>query len=192
MVRPEGEAGTPAPGMGAMGMAVFLASLTMLFLAGVAGFLVIRFTSDAIPPPAERPSLPVTLWVSTGLLAVCSAAMQSALTGIRRGNQAVLRAGLAATGVLAGAYLISQVIGWSILIGGADFTRNLWGFLFFMVTALHWVHVLGGVAAVAVAGRRAWLGEFTWASYALVRHTTVYWHFLAVVWVVILALLVLT
>jgi len=190
VVRPDGEQRATAPGVGAMGMAVFLASLSMLFLAGLVGFLVIRFRAESWPPPGA-PGLPPTLWASSVLLVGCSLAIQRGLKRIRRGDQTGLRRAIVTTLVLALLYLTSQLVGWIRLFGSPDFTAHLWGFTFFMLTALHWVHVLGGVAAVAVVGRRAWTGQYSWAHYPGVRFCALYWHFLTVVWMVIIAALVL-
>ena len=46
-----------APGTGVLGMGIFLASLTVLFLASIVGYLVVRLKAPAWPPPG-MPRLP--------------------------------------------------------------------------------------------------------------------------------------
>src|SRR4029079_454902 len=87
------------PGAGVLGMWIFLATLSMLFLASIAGYLVVRLKAPAWPPPG-MPRLPSGLWLSTGLLLAGSVTVHLALLRIRLGQRtATVRYLLATTGL---------------------------------------------------------------------------------------------
>ena len=63
------------PGAGVLGMWVFLATLTVLFLAAIVGYLVVRLKATAWPPPG-MPRLPAGLWLATVVLFAGSVTIQ--------------------------------------------------------------------------------------------------------------------
>ena len=194
VVRPDGEQGSPTPGLGTMGMAVFLASLSMLFLASIIGYLVVWFTADEWPP-AWAPKLPWSLWLSTALALGCSVTMQIALLAIKAGNNAKLLRFLWVTNGLAFGFLVVQAVSWLQFYDRRLFdpsSAHLYGFTFYMLTIVHALHVLGGVIALGVVTYRARKGAYNWAFFPGVRHCTLYWHFLDAVWIVLYGLLLLT
>lgn len=189
VVRPDGDAGAAVPGAGSLGLVLFLASLTMLFLASLVGYLVVRLRADVWPPPGSA-SLPGGLWVSTAIILACSVTAHAAVAGIRKGNQIRLLVGLLATAALGVAFLMLQGFNW-VQLTAADVRpdRDLYGFTFYMLTGLHAAHVIGGLIPLGITLVKAYLGKYTWASYAGVRHVATYWHFLDVVWLVLFAVL---
>lgn len=205
VVRPEGEQGVEAPGMGLMGMWVFLASLSMLFIAGIVGVVWVRIQATAWPPPG-MPDLPPALVLSTLLALGCSVTMQLGLNAIRRGDNVRLNRMLMTTNALAAGFLIVQLFCWIRFYGQADFSAprpldpmearlqgarpELYGFMFYMLTVVHALHVVGGMIALAVTTHNARRGLYNWAFYPGVRHATLYWHFLDVVWLVLYAVLI--
>ena len=194
VVRPDGEQGNPNPGMGTMGMAVFLASLSMLFLASIIAYFVVWFTAEEWPPP-YAPSLPWSLWLSTLLALGCSVTMQIALLAIKGGNGAKMLRFLWITNGLALAFLLVQGLSWLQFYDRRLFdpsSAHLYGFTFYMLTVLHALHVLGGIVALCVVTYRALRGAYNWAYFPGVRHCTLYWHFLDAVWLVLYGMLLLT
>jgi cytochrome c oxidase subunit 3 len=65
---------------------------------------------------------------------------------------------------------------------------DLYAFTFYMLTVLHAVHVIGGLAALGVTTTRAFLGRDVTAG---VRYCTVYWHFLLVVWLIVFVVMMI-
>ncbi len=189
VVRPDGDTGAPVRGAGALGMTWFLASLTMLFLASLVGYVVVRARADVWPPPGS-PALPPGLWVSTAIILASSGTAHVAVAGIRKGNQVRLLVGLLATTALGVAFLMLQGFNW-VELTAADVRpdRDLYGFTFYMLTGLHAAHVVGGLIPLGITLAKAYLGRYTWASYAGVRHVAIYWHFLDVVWIALFAVL---
>lgn len=203
VVQPTGESGAPTPGAGTLGFNLFLASLSIFFAASLIGYLVVRVRAETWPPPGSPP-LPDGLWLSTLLVLGTSAAVQWAYVSIRKGREAALRWGLMLTAALGVAFLAVQAHNWqtlwhtlpepaprepSDLLSRAD--PRLFGFTFYLLTGLHAIHILGGLIQLAVVAVFGWLGRYSWAQYMPVRHAAVYWHFLAVVWLVMFGVLYL-
>lgn len=176
---------------GKLGIRLVLLSLSMLFAASIAGFLVVRSRAAVWPPPG-LPVLPHGLWLSTVILLVSSLTMQAALGAARRGDQRTMRGGLAATTALGVAFLISQTVNWFVLVA-ANLTpkTTLYGFTFFILTGLHAAHVIGGIVPLAVVARRAFAGRYTQEFHPGVEYCAMYWHFLDAVWLVLFCVLYL-
>jgi cytochrome c oxidase subunit 3 len=174
-------------------MAVFLASLGMIFLATLAGYAYVRLAAPEWPP-AGAPPLPASLWLSTALLVLSSGTIHATVAGARAGAQGRVRAGLLATLVLGLAFLGSQALCWQALAARMPpTTATQYSFTFYMLTALHAVHVLGGLGPLLVATARGWLGRYGQAPEEHTGLTLVamYWHFLDVVWVALFGVLYL-
>lgn len=190
VVRPEGDKKSPAPGAGPFGMAVFLASLSMLFAGSLAGYVVIRLRTPEWPP-AGAPAPPSLLWLSTLLLLGCSWTIQRALRAIRGGDQRQLVLWLWRTAGLAVVFLICQTIGWWLFYDAATFQTHLYGFLFYMLTGLHGLHVIGGLVGLGLVLFFAQRQAYSWAHYPGVRLMAIYWHFLDGVWLLLFAILLI-
>ena len=172
------------PGAGKLGMILFLMSLSVLFAAGMVGYLAIRLRADAWPPPG-MPGLPVGLWLSTVILLAGSGTIHWALVSARRDGRTALLAALVVTLVLGVLFLVSQAANWAALMDiQVTASANLYGFTFFMLTGLHGGHVIGGLVLLAVVTVRAFRGRYTAEAHAGVVYSAMYWHFLDAVWLV--------
>ncbi len=173
-------------------MRLFLAALGMLFGAAVVGFAVIRLrVSDW--PPAGGPGLPAFgLAVATLLLVVLSVALMVAERAARAGRQAALAGSLAAALACALGFLVAQGLNWSSLLA-ADLVpqSSLFAFAFFVLTALHGLHVVAGLPPLVAVTLRARRGRYSPSSHQGVRYVAMYWHFLGAAWLLLLAVLAL-
>jgi cytochrome c oxidase subunit 3 len=70
-------------------------------------------------------------------------------------------------------------------------SANLYGFTFYMLTGLHAAHVIGGLALLAIVTVRAFCGRYSANAHAGVLYSTMYWHFLDGVWLVMFAVMLL-
>ncbi|MEO8655488.1 MAG: cytochrome c oxidase subunit 3, partial [Ramlibacter sp.] len=61
---------------------------------------------------------------------------------------------------------------------------------FYLLTAVHGLHVLGGLVAWARASARVWRGSDPAGIRLGIELCATYWHYLLAVWVVLYALLV--
>lgn len=185
---PVGLGPLPRQDVALMGMYAFLASLGMLFAASIVGYLVIRARNQPWPPPGF-PKLPLSLWLSTLAILLSSATMQGALSWVQQGDLKRTRRYLLATLILGGVFLALQTFAWVLIVlqlqdlPGPN--RNLYLNLFFVLSGLHAIHVLGGLGPLAVAYRRARAGAYSPKNYLGIRTVALYWHFLDVVWCVL-------
>jgi len=191
IVQTRGDRDSPHPGAGDLGLAIFLVSLTILFIGAVVGYWIVR-RQAASWPPVDAPALPIGIWFSTAALFASGATMQLSLNAIRRGDQAGLRARLTWTLSLALLFVASQVANWiSFARADSTFDSHLYSFTFYMLTGLHGLHVLGGLVALGYVRWRAQRGAYDWAGHSAVRYMAIYWHFLGVIWLLLFGLLVL-
>ncbi len=174
-----------------MGLYFFLASLGVLFLSLLCGYFTVRWMAPDWPPPGTPP-LPSGLWASTGLILAGSVSVQLALGAIRNGNRRGLLVRLRWTAAFGLLFLAVQILNWMVLErihGGPG--DGLYGFLFFFLTLLHALHVIGGLAPLLVAGGRARAGRYTKDSHYGIRALAVYWHFLGGMWLLLFGVLYL-
>ena len=133
-------------------------------------------------PLAEPP----LLWGNTATLFLASLTWEAARISARRGRSS--GAWVLAAGLLGVIFLIGQLLLWrELAAAGHGLRGDPAAAFFYLITALHGVHVLGGLYFWA----RALLG-LTDGSGLRVQLTATYWHFLLFVWLVMLGLFVAT
>ena len=194
---------------GALGMFVFLASLTVLFAATMFIYFVLALTQEgrvlqlidsgeieSIAEVPAIPSLPGLLWLGTLVILISSITMHIARTGIRSGSQLALRIGLLLTTLLGLLFLGIQSLAWSEWIEAARpvlehpaYRFAAYGFV--ILSGLHAAHVIGGVIPLIVVLINSLKGRYTATHHRAVANVAVYWHFLDVVWVVMFLLLLI-
>ena len=130
---------------------------------------------------------PPLLWVNTGILLLASLAAEAARIAARGGRP--LGWGVAA-GLLGLLFLLGQLLLWRQLVdAGHGLRGDPAAAFFYLITALHGLHVLGGLyfwarAMLAVRGEGNAALRF--------QLTAAYWHFLLLVWLLMLGLFVAT
>ena len=177
-------AGGPTLPIAKIGLGVFLAVVGSLFALLVSAYSMRMQAADWNPMP-----VPTLLWLNTGLLILSSAALEWARSAARRGALDDVRAGLVAGGGLALAFLVGQLLAWRQLgAAGYVLTENPANSFFYLITALHGLHVLGGLVALGRTTARAWLVPAAGRLRLSVDLCAFYWHFLLVVWLILFAL----
>lgn len=179
------------PGTGLLGMRIFLGVLAVLFLASLTGYVVTRSNAEVWPPPGV-PELPAGLWFSTLVILLCSLTIALALRAIRMGERSACARWLGITLGLGLVFLACQAINWFALVA-ADFgpRANLYAFLFYLLTALHALHVIGGLVPLGIVTGKALAGRYGSGWHPGVTYMAMYWHFLDAVWVVLFVVLYL-
>ena len=178
------------PGAGVLGMWIFLATLAVLFLAAIVGYLVVRLKATDWPPPG-MPRLPAGLWLATVVLLAASVTIHRALRLMRLGEHTASTRWLAATLGLGVAFLAVQSWNWWGLIRlHLTAASNLYAFTFFMLTGLHASHVIGGIVLLAVVLARSYRGRYGSGHHPGVTYAAMYWHFLDAIWLLLFAVMV--
>lgn len=171
-----------------IGLGIFLAVVTSLFGLFFSAYSMRMGLSDWL-----RVDEPRVLWANTGVLVLASVAMQWALNAARKDNIATTRTGLMLGGALTFVFLGGQLLAWRQLEAAGLFMQsNPATAFFYLLTALHGLHVLGGLwvwggAMVKLKGKDK-LGE----TRLSIELCTVYWHYLLLVWFFLFTLLLMT
>jgi len=164
-----------------------LAGIVMFFMALTSSFLVRKgLGSDWVSF-----TLPRVLWVNTLLLVASSATIQVALRQIREGAAAAFRQWWALTTALGLLFLVGQLLAWRQLAAqGVFLATNPSSSFFYVLTALHGIHLAGGIVGLLYVRFRPWqrsrIRQVTAAGMA-----SIYWHFMDGLWLFLLALLYL-
>lgn len=186
-----GEVKDPSIGTGpaARTMLWFLLGvLSSMFLLFVVGYRMRMALPDWVPI-----SDPGILWFNTALLVLSSAFMQLARNAAKSGHIGGVRNYMTLAGVLAIGFLAGQYIAWGQLIGAGIYAANSPAAAFFyLLTALHALHLAVGLIVLAFACVRAWQKIEVARIQLSVELCTTYWHYLLLVWLVFFVLLIAT
>jgi cytochrome c oxidase subunit 3 len=102
-----------------------------------------------------------------------------------------VRKGLGASGLLTLGFLVGQVVVWRQLNDAGYFVASSAAASFFyLLTAVHGLHVMGGLVAWVRASARAWGGLDPAGIRLSMELCATYWHYLLAVWVGLYAVLV--
>lgn len=174
-----------------MGVRLFVASLGTLIGASLVAYAVVRLSAPTWPPDGV-PGPPAGLWVSTVLILLASVSVERALRAIRRNAQSALKLGLLLTFALLVGFLVSQVMNGLVLMDrvGDLAKKNLFAFTFFMLTALHALHLLGGFLPLALTTKRAFEDRYDREHHDGVWAVAFYLHFLDAAWLAMFLLII--
>ncbi len=167
------------------GMAWLIATEATLFASLIASYFFLRFRHGVEWPPdgLPHPELELPL-IMSALLLSSSIPVHLAESGIKKGNQGLLRFGLAMGFVLGATFLgLTVAVEWPETLHEFTPQTNVYGSLFFTVTGFHAVHVLVGLGMSAWTQVRAWRGAFDVDRHVTVQNFAMYWHFVDVVWI---------
>jgi cytochrome c oxidase subunit III len=168
-----------------IGLGVFLAVAGSLLVLLVSAYTMRMAMEDWRPLP--QPGL---LWVNTGVLVASSAALHRAQVAARRREMEGIRFWLLVGGLSAIAFLLGQLLAWKQLVAaGYRMTTNPADAFFYLITAIHGLHVLGGLVALGRTGGKLRRRVGMEALRLSVELCATYWHFLLAVWVVLFVLL---
>jgi cytochrome c oxidase subunit 3 len=172
-----------------IGLWVLLAVVTSLFGLFISAYNMRMMLADWTPFTD-----PNVLWLNTLLLVLSSTAFQWTRTVAERGDSARTSLGLVVAGLFAFAFLYGQLVAWDQLKVAGEFpAHDAAKAFFYLLTGLHALHVLGGLAVWGKTTARMWIGKFEMDDVRLsVQLCTVYWHYLLIVWLVLFALLLTT
>ena len=172
-----------------IGLMVFLAAVSSLFALTVSVYhmrMGIGNDWSAVP-------VPTLMWFNTVILFAGSAALHWGWRAASRDHRRFLKLGLTIGGACTIAFVVGQYVVWQELYAaGYYLTTNPANSFFYMVTALHAVHLIGGLLVWAITTTKVWRGADTRQVQTSVELCTLYWHYLLVLWLVLFGLLLYT
>lgn len=162
-------------------------SILMFFMVLCCAFVALKQVSTAWVPL----HLPKILWLNTAILLVSSFTLQKARQRLSAIDFSGFRKLWRVTTILGVLFLAGQFIAWLQLVAsGVYIATNQATSFFYIFTAAHAVHLLGGLAALFYISMSDFEKEKISRNTA-VEITSYYWHFMDGLWVFLVVLLFL-
>ncbi|MFN2512890.1 MAG: heme-copper oxidase subunit III [Pyrinomonadaceae bacterium] len=173
-----------------IGMWVALAAILMMFTALTSAYIVRAASSNDWRPIA----MPQVLLLSTALIVASSGTLELARRKLKAAFAGSLNPWLLLTAALGIAFVGSQLLAWRQLVGqGVYVASNPHSSFFYLLTATHGVHLLGGLIALIyllLRTRRIERDEQAMTKrHAVTDAVTLYWHFMDGLWIYLFLLL---
>ncbi|HKP70848.1 MAG TPA: heme-copper oxidase subunit III [Pyrinomonadaceae bacterium] len=170
----------------------FLLLVVLMTFGGMIGAYIVISTNGAAEwQPFE---LPIQVWLSTVLIIASSITYHIAQNALFKDNFSRTRKFLIATTILGAAFIASQILVWMALVDRGFYMRgNPYAGFFYILTAAHVLHVIGGIIALGAVLLRVWIDtayepELVYRR-NLTRSVGWYWHFIGALWLVLFGLL---
>ncbi len=167
------------------GISLGLAAILMFFMALTSAYIVRK----GLGGDWQSIRLPRVLWFNTLVLLVSSVTIEIARRREHAAEFAAFRNWWGVTTGLGCLFLLGQVQAWRQLrAAGVYVASNPSSSFFYVLTAAHGAHLVGGILALAYVAARVWqrsrITQGTAAELA-----SVYWHFMDGLWVFLFLLL---
>ena len=165
-----------------VGLGIFLVVVACLFALFASAF-VMRMDVETW----RTLRLPLVVWANTVQLAFASLFLHLAAASARRGDRRGLRRDTTLAALATVGFLVGQLLAWRALtMNGGGLTTSPAASFFYLLSGLHGLHILGGLAAL-------WLVMLQGGAQLsrLKRNTGLcvsYWDFLLIVWLGLLVL----
>ncbi len=178
---------SPTPRRYSTAITLGIVSILMFFMALSSAFIVLRRGSGVW----VTVHLPLVLWANTCVLLASSFTLEVARRRLALADPSGFRKFWLLTTVLGFLFVAGQLFAWRQLVAqGVYIASNQASSFFYIFTAAHGVHLLGGVCALLYVLAR----KFDNSSIALPTAAEIasyYWHFMDGLWIFLLALLYL-
>jgi cytochrome c oxidase subunit III len=191
-----------------LGMWMFLATEVLFFGGVMAAYTVYRLWYPAEFEAGSSKLNPLIATINSVLLLTSSLTITLAIYATRLGDQKRLVRMLGLTILLGVAFLGFKAYEYSVdyhenLIPGPNFTREfdetslnpqhvqLFFMFYYIMTGLHVVHMLAGIGVLVYLFVRAYRNAIAPDKYVAIEVTSLYWHFVDIVWMFLLPLLYL-
>ena len=173
-----------------IGVWVAIGSILMLFVALTSAYIVRSASSNDWQPIA----MPKVLWLSTALILISSITMEVSRRSLKQQRDAGYGRWLMITVALGLAFLASQLLAWRQLVRqGVYMASNPYNSFFYLFTAAHGLHLLGGILALGYlllrTTRKRSTVEGELRRVGAADAATIYWHFMDGLWVALFFLL---
>ncbi|HMO80241.1 MAG TPA: cytochrome c oxidase subunit 3 [Pyrinomonadaceae bacterium] len=173
-------------------LTLFLLLVVLMTFGGLIGAYVVIATNNVLE---WRPfQLPLPVWISTALIIVSSFTYHLAQDAVHRRDTDASRRYFVLTSAMGGMFIASQLLAWLELVNrGLYVYGNPYAGFFYLFTAIHAVHVLGGIVALGAVTLRTWhstldLDEVEYRK-GLATSVGWYWHFMGALWLVLFVML---
>jgi cytochrome c oxidase subunit 3 len=167
------------------GLMVLLAATTMAFAAFTSAFVVRRgISNDWVAMP-----LPRIVWANTAGLLLSSLLLELARRSLKTGRRTAFNRYWTAGTVLGALFLLGQAFAWRELYAAGIFVAtNPSSSFFYLLTAAHGLHILGGLTALVYVDVQALRLRLGPGKRTAVDVSAMFWHFVDGLWLFLMAL----
>ena len=182
----------PSQEVGWWAMALVCASEAALFAYFIAGYFYLGVSNPSWPPAGiELPKLEKPL-IMTLLLVSSSVVLIIAEKQREHGRRAAYRIGTVVTVLLGAGFLTLQTLEYQEKLRTMAPMSNAYASTFYTITGFHGAHVAFGLLLLLYTLLQDSLGRIEPERPIVVKVSSLYWHFVDVVWLVILTSLYLS
>ena len=152
-----------------------------MFFAGITSAVIVRSAENGW----NTINLPEWFLYSAFVMIISSISLVIAKIKVKKGKSPTLY--ILFTLILGLLFLRFQFMGWGQLVNeGILFTgptsRPAGSFLY-AVTLMHLIHVVGGIVSLLVTTIKSFQSKYTKENYLGIELTSIYWHYLDVLWI---------
>ncbi len=169
---------------------LFIATIVMVFAGLTSAVIVKKGEGDWL-----LFDVPTIFQMSTALIVLSSVALQFGFKYTKRAGSKLPSLTLIVTTLLGIGFMISQFIGWSHLVDNGIFLggkySNAAGSFMYVLTILHWVHILAGVIYLLIVTVLVSRGKDSEKRIRTYRNCAIFWHFLGGLWLYLYIFLIL-
>jgi cytochrome c oxidase subunit III len=170
-----------------VGVWILLGTIIMLFAGLSSAYIVLRGAPDW-----QNIEIPSILWLNTAILLASSATIAAARRSLDHARTTAMRSWLLVSGGFGVAFLIGQLEAWRQLVAaGVYLPSTLHSSFFYLLTGLHGLHLVGGMAAMGYVLIKAVRNRIVPGKDESLKLCATYWHFMDALWVYLFILLVL-
>lgn len=172
-----------------LGFIIFLCSESVIFLAFFSGYAILKFNAlDWYPPGVDGLEIIKPL-INTIVLVSSSGTIVLAEHFKSRERLDLFRIFWLLSMLMGLYFLYGQAIEWHSLRFG--FGSGSFGGMFYLLTGFHGLHVATGIVLMAIMLIRSFIpGNYDGGEQG-VQATSLFWHFVDVIWILLFALLYL-
>jgi cytochrome c oxidase subunit 3 len=168
-----------------IGIAVLLAVIGLLF-----ALLIAAYTMRVPPETWGAAPDPGLLWLTTALLALGSVALHAAKRSAARHERDGVILSLLAAGVATLGFIGGQALAWrQLAASGAGSAADAASAFFYLITALHALHLAGGLVALGAITARSLSATDTGGERLGIDLCALYWDALLAIWLILFGVL---
>ena len=167
-----------------IGLVVLLVSTGIVFTALLVAFLARRAMGDDWIS-MHKPGL---LWVNTAVLILSSVVLDLSRRALKARNRSRFNLYWTAATALGGVFLVGQLIVWNQLrAAGVYVATNPSSSFFYVLTAVHALHLIGGMTALTWVDVQAWRLRLGPGKRTAIDICAIFWHYLDGLWLILMA-----
>jgi cytochrome c oxidase subunit III len=168
-------------------MWLFIVSVVMIFAALTSAYIVRQAEGNWIIF-----DLPQLFWINTGVIIVSSLTMHWAYLSAKKDNLESVKIATVITTILGVAFMVGQYLAWKdLVLNKIYFVGNPSGSFVYVISGLHFLHVIGGVVYLLILLTSALRFRVHSKSLNQIEMCATYWHFLGGLWLYLFLFLLL-